>query len=125
LRCHQTFSGLRTFNYDATINIQTSGYKPVSTVTGSGSESLSSYTRWGTTRIPTSVETVYFKLGTLEAKPFIVRSKEVDFSTSSKAPTRQSTADEDPGLTSGAKVGIGVGAALGVLLLVALGLAGF
>jgi hypothetical protein len=94
----------------------------------------SSYTRWNTTSVTPAAETVFIKLGTLEAEPFTLQFKEADVQTSSITSTSQSTAtpsaaaatennDKDPGLASGAKAGIGVGAALGALLLVGIGLA--
>ena len=85
-----------------------------------------------------TAETVFFKLGTLEAEAFVVRFRDADFQTSSNpASTGRDTAPpsdhaeateitfKDQGLTTGAKAGIGVGATLGTLLLAALGLAIF
>lgn len=93
---------------------------------------------WNTTSITATTETVFFKLGTLEAEPSIVRFREADFQTSSDpgstspgtAPPSDpaaatETKSKDQGLTAGAKAGIGVGATLGALMLVAIGLAIF
>jgi hypothetical protein len=101
-------------------------------------------TSWNTTSVTTTAETVFFNLGTLPAEPFIVRFNEADFQTSSSttstppigrsnataietaaAITETSVNIKDVGLTAGAKAGIGVGATLGGLLLVAVGLAVF
>jgi hypothetical protein len=97
-----------------------------------------SWTTWNTSYVTAAAETVFFKLGTLEAEPFIVRFKEADFQTSSgtvsvgqnAAPSTEAAATtetsiKDVGLTTGAKAGIGIGATLGGLLLVAVGLAVF
>jgi hypothetical protein len=126
---------LRTLSYNTTIYTTTSSYITISDATATSS----SRTWWSTTIVTTSTETVFFKSGVLEAGPLIVRFKEGDFQTTS-APltsstgqvvatpaeaTRTETHVKDSGLTTGAKAGIGVGAALGVLLLVTIGLAIF
>lgn len=93
---------------------------------------------WNTTSVTATAETVFFKLGTLEAEAFVVRFRDADFQTSSNpASTSRDTAPpsdhaaateitfKDQGLTTGAKAGIGVGTTLGTLLLAALGLAIF
>lgn len=94
---------------------------------------------WNTSEVTATAETVFVVEGTFEAEPFIVRFKEADFQTNSTAstlPTNQSTATPadatsadidsiNKGLSSGAKAGIGVGATLGALFLVATGLAVF
>jgi hypothetical protein len=132
-RCYQTFSGLRTLSYNSTIYTMTASWV---TATDSSSSSL---TYWNTTSVTPTAETVFFKLGTLEAEPFIVRFKEADFQTSSAISTASRSQDiatsseaaatethiKDPGLSIESKAGIGVGASLGVLLLVAIGLAIF
>jgi hypothetical protein len=135
-RCYQTFTGVvRTLTYNLTMYTSTGSYV---TVSDSTATSLSA-TWWNTTSVTMTAETVYFKSGVLEASPFIVRFKEADFQTSSAdltAPTSQSTATSSgaaatethtkhSGLSTGAKAGIGVGAALGALLLVGVGFAIF
>lgn len=125
--------GLRTLSYNLTVYTST-----WSRVSATESPSWMSWTSWNTTSITATTETVFIKLGTLEAEAFVVRFKEADFQTrSNTAPTSRSTAPssettasmethtKEQGLTSSAKAGIGVGAMLGALLLVAVGLAIF
>jgi hypothetical protein len=123
--------GLKTLSYNATIYTTTWSY-----IKASDSATTSSYTEWNTTSVTTSVETVFIKQGTLEAEPFIVRFREADFPTNNTTSPSQSSATSseaattassrnDPGLATGVKAGIGVGAALGALLLVGIGLGVF
>jgi hypothetical protein len=138
-RCFQTFSGLRTFSYSSKFSTTTGSYI---TFSQSGT-ATSTYSEWDTTSATTTAETVFIKFGTLEAKPYVVRFRESDLQTninstfsSTSSPTGQTSATgsgnvttgndlTSPGLTTGAKAGIGVGAALGALFLVAIGLAVF
>jgi hypothetical protein len=120
------------------MTVYTSTWSSISASDAAATESPS-WTTWNTTSVTATAETVFFKLGTLEAEPFVVRFKEADFQTSSNtvstsrgtAPASETavatteTNVKDPGLTTGAKAGIGVGATLGTLLLVAVGLAIF
>jgi hypothetical protein len=133
MRCYSAFSGLRTLSYNSTI------YTTTGTWTTATDSASSSFVRWNTTSVTMTAETVFFKDGTAKAEPFVVRFKEADFPTSSAASTSstiQSTATSsetaatetriiNSGLSTGAKAGIGVGACLGVVLLVAIGLAMF
>ena len=120
------------------MTIYTSTWSYITSGDAASTTESPSFTRWNTTSVTATAETVFFKLGTLEAEPFIVRFREADFQTSSiPASTSRGTAppsdpaaatetkSRDQGLTAGAKAGIGVGATLGTLLLVAIGLAIF
>jgi len=131
-----------TLSYNKTIYTSIDSFVTLSEASATERPSYT-WTSWNTTSITTTAETVFFKLGTLEAEPLIVRFKKADFQTSSStastpsigqstatsteaaATTETSVNIKDIGLTSGAKAGIRVGAALGALLLVTVGLAVF
>jgi hypothetical protein len=108
------------------MTVYTSTWSSISASDAAATESPS-WTTWNTTSVTATAETVFFKLGTLEAEPFVVRFKEADFQTSSNTvSTSRGTAPASETAVATTETNVkDVGATLGTLLLVAVGLAIF
>ena len=79
-RCYQTFSGL--WMLSCNMAIYTSTWSRMSASETVATESTSS-TTWNTTSVTAAAETIFFKLGTLEAGPFVVRFRDAGLQASS------------------------------------------